>query len=377
MKRPGSPTPPVAAVALSLTFFAASAAVASDWTHFRGDPALTGVSPEPLAGELVPLWTFEAEDAFESSAAIADGRAFVGSIDGRLYALDVNTGELLWSYETGEEIKSSPSVRNDVVYFGNGGGTFFAVDVESGELRWRFETDGEVISAANFVGDRVIFGSYDAFLYALNTEDGSLAWKVETESYVHASPTIAGGFTYFAGCDGYFRRIRLSDGQETGKVSLEGYVAGSTAIRDGRAFVGTYENEVIGIDLESLEVAWRHRDPERQFPFVSSPAATDSTVVIGGRDKRVHALDTATGRSRWTHTTRSRIDSSPVIAGTGAGDVLALDLATGEPVWLYETGSSITASPGIAGNRLVIGTLDGVLYGFGPQGLEPGQEMNP
>ena len=40
-------------------------------------------------------------------------------------------------------------------------------------------------------------------------------------------------------------------------------------------------------------------------------------------------------------------------------------LETGEPVWQYDSGSAFTASPAVAQGRLVISSLDGVVYCFG------------
>ena len=71
------------------------------WRLFRGNPGLSGVAESGLATELQPLWTFAAGDSIESTAAIADGRVFVGSLDGVFYALSLETGEELWRFETG------------------------------------------------------------------------------------------------------------------------------------------------------------------------------------------------------------------------------------------------------------------------------------
>ena len=147
------------------------------------------------------------------------------------------------------------------------------------------------------------------------------------------------------------------------------YVASSAAVRDGRAFVGTFGNEVLGVDLAAGAVRWRYKHPKRQFPFYASPAVAPGVVVIGGRDKMVHALDPDTGQALWTFAAGGRVDSSPVIVGDlvffGAGALIALDLATGREAWRFETGASITASPAVASDRLVIGATDGVLYCFG------------
>ena len=43
---------------------------------------------------------------------------YVGSYDGKVYALNAATGALEWSYATGSEEDSSPVVVNGVVYVG-------------------------------------------------------------------------------------------------------------------------------------------------------------------------------------------------------------------------------------------------------------------
>ena len=149
------------------------------------------------------------------------------------------------------------------------------------------------------------------------------------------------------------------------------YVASSAAVHADRAYVGTFGNEVLGVDLKAGKVRWRYQHAERKFPFYASPAVTDQAVVIGGRDKLVHALDPDTGAPLWTFAAGSRVDSSPTIAGDrvyfGAGALIALELATGAEVWRFETGAPIAASPAIAAGRLVIGATDGVLYCFGQE----------
>ena len=145
-------------------------------------------------------------------------------------------------------------------------------------------------------------------------------------------------------------------------------MASSTAIHAGRAYLGTFGNEVLSVDLDTGAIRWRYAHAVRKFPFYSSPAVTDQAVVIGGRDKLVHALNPQTGQPLWTFAAGARVDSSPVIAGdyiyVGARALIALALASGAEVWRFETGAAIAASPAIAADHLVIGATDGVLYCF-------------
>jgi len=346
-----------------------------EWPIFRGDTHLTGVARGALPSSLDRLWTFQAGGGIESSAAVAQGSVFFGSLDGRLYCVAIGSGELKWTYEGGAPIKSSPSIFDDTVYFGDEKGVFHAVKAKDGKRRFAFQSDAAIVSSATVASGNVIFGSNDNNLYALSVATGTLAWKLATGSYVYGTPALAGDprepAIVSAGCDGYLRVVRARDGAEIKKLELGAYVGASPAVDGGRAFVGTFENEVLGIDLQTPKIIWRYEHPERKFPYYSSAAVSGSVVVVGGRDKMVHALDAATGRSLWIMSARAKVDSSPVIVGervftaTTGGDIMALNLATGELVWQFETGSSITASPAVAAGRLLIGTTDGVMYAFG------------
>jgi eukaryotic-like serine/threonine-protein kinase len=348
----------------------------SSWPMFRADAALTGRAAGNLPANPKPLWKFKTRKAITSTAAIVDGAVYVGSQDGNLYALELATGKLRWSYKATDEIKSSPAVRDGAVYFGDEMGTFHAVDARTGARRWTFKAGSGITSSANFIAKAgcLAVGSYDQFLYCLSPRDGAVVWKVETEGYVHGTPAVAGERVISAGCDGFLRVLNAGNGKELRRVQLGGYVGASPAVAGSRAYVGTFENEFLAIDLEGGKVLWRYEHPVRKFPFYSSPALigdSGGTVVFGGRDKLVHALDAATGKERWTFAARSAVDASPAVLGNRvfaadkSGQLFALDAASGRPVWRFDAGAGIEASPAIASGRLVIGATDGVLYCFG------------
>ena len=353
-----------------------SQASSDDWLSFRGNPQLTGVATGELPENLELLWTFETGDGIESTAAIAAGTVYVGTLDGYLYAINLENGGLKWKYQASGEIKSSPTVFSNVVYFGDGMGVFHAVDAQTGEPIWTFEAEAEIISSANVAQDRLLFGSYDQYLYCLSAEDGSLAWKFETEGYVHGTPAIVNGAVVISGCDGYLRSINIADGVEQQKIALGDYVAASPVILNGRAYAGTFGNQVLCAELENSEILWWYEHPERHFPFYASAAVTDDIVVIGGRDKIVHTLKSQTGEPLWTYPAKSRVDSSPVIVGervffgTVGGELVALNLDSGEKVWEFVIGAAIIASPSVVTGKLVIGADDGRIYCFGERGIK-------
>ena len=255
---------------------------ADRWSQFRGTPPLVGTSDAKLAAAPKLLWTYEAGDAIESSAAIVDGVVYVGSQSGELHAVNLADGKAKWKYKASADGigESSPTVAGGFVYIGDLSGVLHAVNLATGQAAWTFKTGSEIKSSPVVAGDKVIVGSYDQHLYALGAKDGKLAWKVPTEGYVHATPAIVDGVAYIAGCDEILRGIRIADGAEILKLTFGAYTGASPAVFEGRAYYGTYENEVLGVDLKAKKVAWTYKHPERNFPFYSSPA------IAGDRDHR-------------------------------------------------------------------------------------------
>ena len=90
-------------------------------------------------------------DVVNRGVAYAQGRLYLGTLDGRLIALDARTGATLWSTLTVDTtqpytITGAPRIIGDKVVIGNGGAEFgvrgyvSAYDAMSGALSWRFYT---------------------------------------------------------------------------------------------------------------------------------------------------------------------------------------------------------------------------------------------
>ena len=342
------------------------------WPQFRGNPQLTGVATSSLPATLKLLWTYEAGDSIESSAAIVDGTVYVGSEASDLVALDLDTGKLRWKYHVTDGIgESSPAVHEGIVYVGDLSGTLHAVNTRDGQSVWKLQTGAEVKSSPVITGDRLLVGSYDGALYCVAAGTGKVHWKFHTNNYVHCTPGVSEGLTFIASCDEAFHAIRISDGVEAFQVASGGYNAASPTIVGKTAYFGTFNNDVLGISLTTRRVLWRYEHPVRQFPFYSSAAVADGKVVIGGRDKFIHCLNAHTGKAIWTFTTGARVDSSPAISsgrvyvGSNDGRLYVLDLASGQKAGEFNAGAPLSASPAIAAGKLVIGSQDGKLYCLG------------
>lgn len=78
-----------------------------------------------------------------ATAAIADSVAYVGSLDGNLYALDLATGAELWRWYLGVPVASSAAISGNMLYVGASDGHLYA-----------FQSPGGPVTAAAEVGGR-------------------------------------------------------------------------------------------------------------------------------------------------------------------------------------------------------------------------------
>jgi alcohol dehydrogenase (cytochrome c)/quinohemoprotein ethanol dehydrogenase len=126
--------------------------VSTAWSKVKAYDAATGQ----------PLWSYDPEvpgewgvnaccDVVNRGVALWEGKVFVGSLDGRLIALDAATGQELWDVSTIDRSKpytitGAPRVVKGKVLIGNGGAEFgvrgyvSAYDADTGELAWRWYT---------------------------------------------------------------------------------------------------------------------------------------------------------------------------------------------------------------------------------------------
>jgi len=157
--------------------------------HVFAVDAKTGVqrwryTPEVPAG----VEQFACCDVNNRGVAYANGKVFVGRLDGYLVALDAKTGKELWKsqvvdYQQGSVITSPPTLIKNLVITGFGGGEYgargylSAFDQETGKEVWRLWTVPGTGEAGNEtwkgdswkLGGGVVWhvGSYDARLNLL------------------------------------------------------------------------------------------------------------------------------------------------------------------------------------------------------------------
>jgi outer membrane protein assembly factor BamB len=283
-----------------------------DWPQYRQNARHTGFNPFETsittrnAGRLKRRCTF-ANSGIVSPASVYDQVAYVGSTDGKVYAIDSHCKQK-WAFKTGGPVVSTPDVTDDVVYVGSSDGSIYALRMSTGALLWRTQTGGKVQSSPVLSNGVVYVGSSDHRLYAINFTNGSVLWSYLTGG----SNDVLSRRRPVSGVRRLWRRqgVRDNDGR---RAQVE--------LRDWRSC------EVIPGD------SWR-------------------AGVCRLRGQELYALGELTGTKIWSFATEGKIDSSPAVSGrlvfVGSADkkLYAVGTQVGHKVWARSTGRSITSDPG-------------------------------
>jgi outer membrane protein assembly factor BamB len=120
---------------------------------------------------------------FYATAAVAFGRVYIGSTDGREYSFSARDGKLAWAKQTGRYVYSSAAVQNvdgagPTVFFGSYDGTCYALDARSGKTRWTRRTGGKISGSPTIIGRTVYFSDLGKRLtLGLSTRSGRVMFK--------------------------------------------------------------------------------------------------------------------------------------------------------------------------------------------------------
>ncbi len=114
-----------------------------------------------------------------SSPAVSGDRVVAGGPDGYLYCLDAATGKDVWLTPSGNPILyyrpysrdgnpfvSSPAISGDVVYCGSGDGKLYAYDLKGGKVVWSYDLGVPVTSSPAVSGNTVTTSTKNGYAFS-------------------------------------------------------------------------------------------------------------------------------------------------------------------------------------------------------------------
>jgi polyvinyl alcohol dehydrogenase (cytochrome) len=392
----GSVAAPVTTVKCTTPPAPFSASPASAWTgwspslandRYQRQPGNLGAAEVP---KLKLKWAFGF--AGDTSAAvqptIVDGRVFVGSTSGRVYALSLREGCAYWTFDADTQVRTAISVVRDgsappAVVFADVAANIYSLDAATGSLRWRKKAEdhplARVTGTPRFANGRLYVGvssleelagadpSYQCCTFrgsvlALDASTGNQIWrsytigetprptaknKAGTQMFgpsgaaVWASPTIdAATRTIYIGTGDSYSQPAAPTSDAIMAVDLEsGAVKWVTQLTSGDAF----NLACGGRDDSNCPTG---SGPDFDFgspPMLVTLADGGQRLIVGQKSGIVHGLDASNGKVIWS----TRVGKGGVLGGIEWGSATDGRLA-------YVALSDQTLRPA-KGDALVIG----------------------
>lgn len=333
-----------------------------------GDKASKALEPAELVEIESPLaikasWTRKLGDGnaalgLRQRPAIEGDRLYVSNDEGRVLALDANSGDTLWDSEvvkTGKQgsrvffwrrkaidggLTGGPGVGNGLVVAGGRNGEIVALDAETGAERWRARATSEVITAPLVTPDRIVVRSNDGRVFGLDPADGTRKWVFDRGVPAlsvrgNGAPVSDGQLVYLGYDDGTVVALRLQDG-------LVGWTQ-LVAESDGR-------NELDRMADVDGELALGYQE-------IYATSFRNQTM----------AISTANGRPLWNRDVGGyaglALMADRLIVTDPAGTVWALDRNNGSALWKQEAlARRWLTTPALQGDYIVVGDIEGYLH---------------
>ncbi|MBT2209030.1 MULTISPECIES: PQQ-binding-like beta-propeller repeat protein [Actinomadura] len=265
--------------------------------------SVTSASGRPMSGDW-PTWQ---KDTYGSR---------FNAQERQINAKNVGGLKLKWAFGFPRQAgapHSQPAVVGDTIYFGGPDGQFRALNARTGAPKWSFDlsTVGtgftQVRDGASVAEGHVYFGDTRGYIYSLDQRTGKLDWAQRVENHVSAtvtsSPIVFRGRVYVGVSSGEnlmgkehacctFRGQVNALNARTGKIDWKFYTVPEPK-QDGTWPNGVPRYGPSGAGVWSTPAI----DPETRTLYVGTGQNYSGS---GGHFDSVLALDTDTGKERWT-----------------------------------------------------------------------------
>lgn len=313
-------------------------------------------------------------------ATYVDGRIWAADHEGRVVAIDAESGERVQRFELDMQLSAGPTVGDENVLLGTIEGQILLLDRETGRIRWRAQLSSEILAAPKQADGVVVVRCIDGRVFGLDAETGFRKWVADRSVPLltlrgNSDPLIRAGQVFIGHDDGTLVALDLQSGDllweqrvgtPEGRTQLERLadIDGPMAIAGLDIYAVSEHDRMASVALDSGRLLWVKELGSHQGLQVDRThmAVTDS-------DDRVWLLDRRSGSTAWNNeqllrrgVTRPVLQGGFVAVADKQGYIHWLDDETGEFVAREKAGSDAPiAAPLVVGNVLYLLDVDGKL----------------
>jgi outer membrane protein assembly factor BamB len=314
--------------------------------NFRPPPV--PVAPAAAGNAPTPVWTAHAGRKFTGPLDMVDNTIYGGSVDRKVYAVDIRNGDVRWSTRLSGMVAGGVLLAGDTVYAATSRpeGRIYALRRSNGKQIWRTSTNpiGAPLALVNGV---LVAQTQRGDVLGLDPATGRVRWRRRAGvARVAAMPAGAGGLLV-ATTDSLLR-LATADGKITHRAPSPGTIVSAWVPFGGGLVAGTTDSQVVSIDPATLRRNWAVRV---DAPVLGSPAGLGDTLFFASRTGTVYRIDPGpnpTARQiaalHWPVTTPLTVVNRRILLGGADGTIRALR-SDGSEVWRVRVWRPVELGP--------------------------------
>lgn len=293
---------------------------------------------------------------------------YIRNSAGVLFCIDTKVQDIMWVKGTRDRFPSPAVVNNQIVYGNND--NLVGINLLNGSEQPAIYEKQSTYFPTDFLHDENTFYIKDygkVYAYDINTKE------VKWESY-RSQTTVPTTLTSNLIITPSYRDYDIEGlDKNTGEIVWTfglnyGKIVGRP-MRVGDALILVHSRGVIySLDSQTGEINW-------EVSGASGPSSLieyNNTIIAVG-DRKIYALDGATGTELWSEPYPDYMAGSPFIhngklfigrTGNGEGSLYAINPDTGTIIWERQVSGSVSSSPVAFENKVYFADQDGFLYCF-------------
>ncbi|MBS1996283.1 MAG: PQQ-binding-like beta-propeller repeat protein [Cyanobacteria bacterium SZAS LIN-2] len=296
---------------------------------------------------------------------------YVCSADGRLYAVDSRSGKLAFSYDAKAPLLSSPLITDEKLILTDTQGKVHALDPQTGTDIWVVESNSNnvasMVASPVVHGHSVIVCDRRGVVTALDIRLGMKLWTFTAADAIVAAPKVHGDKLYFGTRGGQVYAINCSTGKQAWKYVAAGKILSTPVTSVDTVYVGSQSGLFFALDADAGRLTW---EMQTEGAIATGGVLVYTSIIFASQDKWLYCCEKYDGSLKWkvplkgTPSATLEAVGSTVVCVTKEGWLQAFDTENGKLAYESFLKKDIESAPLLLGKKIFVGSVDGALSCF-------------
>lgn len=272
---------------------------------------LTAIDPtdiDPETNSPVEAWTFtDATDHWVASPLVVGDKLFAPNADGNLYILDLSDGrsqkQAAAVVKLAGRLWAQPITDGERVFVTSLDHSVFAIDIETYDIVWHEDVGAAIPGSPAIGADGMLYvGSLASQLEKFDPQTGHHESVLDAEQWVWSTPVVDGDALYFGDLKGNFYSFNTSTGELNWSVQPDGPITANAIVQNDNILLATESGNIYALDKDGKTLWFEDvRDEKLNGKIYTSPIIASDLILIAPLETEFNltALDT-NGRTVWT-----------------------------------------------------------------------------